>query len=140
MTIYFLCEAEVINSFQDHHKLSKAQARCLGEKGGGEYGSVVFKNRCLKNVFASAIPCYNSWYQTHSCIYHTIIVKVMCGQMVAVFGGGHNTAFLTSDERIDVVQTEHHCTWPTARQPHVLPSCHLTEGSHAEQKVDSFSQ
>lgn len=76
----------------------------------------------------------------HSCNYHIIIVKVMCGQMVAMFRRGHNTEFLTSDKKIDVVQTEHHCTWPAARRPHGLPSCCLTEGSHSEQKVDSFSQ
>lgn len=40
-----------------------------------------------------------------------------------MFGRGDNTAFLTSDKRIGMVQTEPQCTWPTARQPHVLPGC-----------------
>ena len=41
----------------------------------------------------------------------------MCRQMVAMFGKGDNTEFLTSDKRIGMVQTEHHCTWLTARHP-----------------------
>lgn len=87
----------------------------------------------LENVFALAIQHYNNWYQAHSCNYHIIIVKVMCRQMVAMFGRGDNTEFLTSDKRIGMVQTEHHCIWPTARQLHVLSCCHLTEGFHAKQ-------
>jgi hypothetical protein len=31
-----------------------------------------------------------------------------------------------------MVQTENHCIWLTARQPHVLSSCHLTEGIDAK--------
>lgn len=94
----------------------------------------------LGNLFALAIPHYNNWYQIHGCNYHIIIVKVMCRQMVAMFRKGDNTEFLTSDKRIGMVQTEHHCIWLTARQPHVLSSCHLTEGLHAQHDSDSFSQ
>ena len=60
--------------------------------------------------------------------------------MVAMFGRRDNTEFLTSDKRIGMVQTEHHCTWPTARQPHVLPSCHFTEGLHGKQDSGFFSE
>lgn len=58
--------------------------------------------------------------------------------MVAVFGRVDNTAFLASDKRIGMVQTDHHCTWLTARQSHVLLSCLLTQGSHAKKTVDSL--
>lgn len=64
----------------------------------------------------------------------------MCRQMVAMFRKGDNTEFLTSDKKIGMVQTEHYFIWPTARQPHVLSSCHLTEGLHAQHDSDSFSQ
>lgn len=92
----------------------------------------------LENIFALAIPQYNNWYQTHSCNYHIIIVNVMCRQMVAMFGRGDNTEFLTSDKRIGMVQTEYHCTWPAARQPHVLPSCHSQKAYMVNKTVGFF--
>lgn len=55
-----------------------------------------------------------------------------------MFGRGDNTEFLTSDKRIGMVQTEHHCTWPAARQPPVLPSCHSQKACMVNETVDFF--
>lgn len=58
--------------------------------------------------------------------------------MVAMFGRRDNTKFLASDKKIGMVQTEYHCTWLTARQPHVLSCCHLSEGFHAKHNSEFF--
>lgn len=48
--------------------------------------------------------------------------------MVAMFGKGDNTEFLTSDKRIVMVQTEQRCTWLAARHP---TCCHAAVSQKA---------